>query len=486
MRIHCPIKKNALKYGRQPAIISDEATLTYEAFDRAIDRSAQKLRDIGIKEKERVCIVSPKNHEYIIALFALWRIGAVACLLSDRLPLDALSAQIKNIRGKILLASEAKAYKNLPITVISLQNVVTKNASPALSKDAFCALDRPLTILFTSGSSFLPKAVQHTFSNHYYSALGSDENIPVKPSDRWLLSVPLFHVSGVSILFRCFLKGAAVVLSQENDIRAIINKHHISHVSFVATQLQRALALKEGAKSLRKLKAILGGGSAIPQQLIAQARREKLPLYVSYGLTEMASQVATTGVLNRKGVSLKAKVLRYRKIRIANDGEILVSGKTLFQGYIKNGVLKSAIDAQGWFHTGDSGSLTKGKFLMVRGRKDTMFISGGENIFPEEIEYFLRTCAFVEDALVVAKPHQEYGFRPAAFIKAKENKRLSRLALVKHLGKFLPKFKIPDAFYLWPKELSVSGMKPNRSVFQRLLVNARHYAQGSALQCLAL
>jgi len=459
MQIRCPIKINALKYGAQPAIISDTETLTYKAFDRAIDYCAQKLKHIGIKEKERVCISAPANTEYIITLFALWRMGAVVCLLSDRLPLGALGEQIKNVRGKILLAVEAKACKSLPVTAVSLESIVIKNAPRTLSKSVFYALNQPLTILFTSGSSALPKAVQHTFANHYYSALGSDENIPVTLSDRWLLSLPLYHVSGLSILFRCFLKGASVVLSKNKDICLTINRYDVTHISFVAAQLQRVLAEKDGYNALKKLKALLVGGSAIPEQLILETRRKKLPAYLSYGLTEMASQVATTGALNHKGASLETKVLRYRKVCIAKDGEILVAGQTLFQGYIKKGALRPATDKDGWFHTGDMGSLRRGGFLTVRGRKDAMFISGGENIFPEEIEYFLRKCALVEDAYVVAHPNQEYGFRPVAFIKIKKNKRLNPLALEKYLSKFLPKFKIPDAFYLLPKKSVSTGVK---------------------------
>jgi len=465
MQIQCPVKINALKHGGRPAIIFGRETLNYKAFDNAIDYCAKKLQDIGIKGKGRVCIVAPSSPEYVIALFALWRIERVSCHLSERLPLNALSQHIKNIRGKVLLTAEAKKFKSLPIAVVSLENIVTKNAPYVSSKNACYALTQPATILFTSGSTTLPKAVQHTFANHYYSALGSNKNIPVEPFDRWLLSLPLYHVSGLSILFRCFLKGAAVVISKNKDVCSAINQHSITHVSFVAAQLQRIVAAKGGCSVLKKLKALLVGGSAIPEQLIAEARRKNFPLYVSYGLTELASQVATTGALNHKSASLKAKMLRYRKVRIAKDGEILVAGKTLFQGYIKNGVLKPATDRDGWFHTGDSGILEKGKFLTIKGRKDTMLISGGENIFPEEIEYFLRTCAFVEDAYVVAAPHQEYGFRPVAFLKLKKNKRLNRVALVKHLSKYLPKFKIPDAFYLWPNQVLSSGIKSNRRAF---------------------
>ncbi len=473
MRIQCPIRTNAFTHGAQIAIISDTQTFTYKAIDRAVDYCAQNLRAAGIRKKETVCIVSPANPEYIISLFALWRIGALSCLLSDRLPLRALGEQIKNVRGKVLLAANAKAYASLPLTVVSLKSAVTKNEPLALSKDASYAPHQPVTILFTSGSSTLAKAAQHSFANHYYSALGSDENIPVKSSDRWLLSLPLYHVSGLSILFRCFLKGAAVVISKDKDACSVIRARRITHVSFVAAQLQRALAAKGGCRAFKKLKAVLAGGSAIPEQLITQARGQKLPLYVSYGLTEMASQVATTGALNHKGASLEAKVLRYRKVCIAKDGEILVRGKTLFQGYIKKGVLRPATGKDGWFHTGDIGSLRKGGFLTVRGRKDAMFISGGENIFPEEIEYFLRECALVEDAFVVAHPNHKYGFRPVAFIKTRKGKRLDPLALEKYLSKFLPKFKIPDAFYLLPKEFTACGIKSNRGAFQKLSLHPR-------------
>src|SRR3990167_7712870 len=153
MQIQCPVRINALKYGGRGAIISDSETFTYKAFDRAIDYCAQKLKHIGIKEKERVCMSAASNPEYIITLFALWRMGAVACLLSDRLPPEALGEQIKNVRGKILFAREPEAYKNLPVDVISLESIVIKNAPLTLSKSVRYALNQQATILFTSGRS---------------------------------------------------------------------------------------------------------------------------------------------------------------------------------------------------------------------------------------------------------------------------------------------------------------------------------------------
>ena len=473
MRIQCPIKINAFSHGIRQAIISDNQTLTYRDFDYRIDACAQKLRAIGVKKRERVCILCAESPEYIILLFALWRLGAVACLLSQRFPLGALKRQIRNVRGKIILTDNVKACKNLAPIIVSLESVVKKSAPKTLSYAVGYRFNQPVTILFTSGSSAVPKAVQHSFANHYYSALGSNQNIPVVVSSRWFLSVPLYHVSGLSILFRCFLKGACVVICENKDICSIIKRRNLTHVSFVSTQLQRVLADKNGRAALKKLKALLIGGSAIPEQLVIEASRRKLPLYLSYGLTEMASQVATTGALNRKGVSLKARLLAFRKARIAKDGEILVRGKTLFQGYVKNGRLAPAVDKNGWFHSGDIGFLRKGKFLEVKGRKDAMFVSGGENIFPEEIEYFLRKLDSIEEAVVTARPDDEYGFRPVAFVRPKRNKLLSGHTLSRHLSKFLPKFKIPDDFYLWPKGLVENGIKTPRLAFQRPSLQSR-------------
>jgi o-succinylbenzoate---CoA ligase len=251
-----------------------------------------------------------------------------------------------------------------------------------------------------------------------------------------------------------------------------IEKYKITHVSLVATQLIRLLENKASINILKNLKSILIGGSHIPSNLIKNSIKYNLPIYTTYGSTEMASQITTTkSNVKSEKLYTAGKLLNYRSIKISEDGEILVKGETLFKGYIENNIIHNPLDSEGWFHTGDLGKIDNEGYLTVIGRKDNMFISGGENIYPEEIEKVLTTINEIENALVIDIPNNEFGARPIAFIKFHSNKNPDKKNIKIRLRKHLPKYKIPDAFYIWPKDISY--LKPNRSDFKTIYTNSK-------------
>jgi len=221
------------------------------------------------------------------------------------------------------------------------------------------------------------------------------------------------------------------------------------------------------------------GGASITAALLSDAVRKRMPVYLTYGLTEMASQVATGGAAQ----PLAPQVLPHREMSIADNGEILVRGETLFAGYVENGSIACPLDSQGWFHTGDLGSIDHDGALTVTGRKDNMFISGGENIQPEQIEAALTAIDGIRDALVVPVEDREYGHRPVAFVRCDENISLSDpqsimseserfrfdyVSLSNELSRTLPRFMIPVAIYPWPHDYEASGIKADRQFFREL------------------
>lgn len=353
----------------------------------------------------------------ITTFLELWQRGAVVGLLSPRSPQAETKKRISSLPSRLTNAA---------------------------------------TVIFTSGSSGEAKAVVHSLENHYFNALGSNQNIPVEPGDRWLLSLPLYHVSGMGIVWRCMLGGGDIIFPKKKDLSANISELGITHVSLVPTQLLRLLQKKSDIKVLRTLKCILLGGAPIPDDLLSKAKQLKLPVYMTYGLTEMASQVATS-----KKPFGPLQPLDHRELKIV-DNEILVRGKTLFLGYLKNGKLQKPFDKNGWFHTGDLGTFSKKEGLKILGRKDNMFISGGENIYPEEIEKALLNTGWFESAVIVPVKNIEFGFRPLAFIKPHKNQKLTAEKIIRQLKKTLPSFKVPQTYRDFPKEYTQRGMKPDR------------------------
>jgi O-succinylbenzoic acid--CoA ligase len=214
---------------------------------------------------------------------------------------------------------------------------------------------------------------------------------------------------------------------------------------------------------LAGLKAVLMGGGPVSASLVDEALSRGLPVHTSYGLTEMASQVTTTP----PGASLEAlrtagRVLPEREVSISEEGEILVRGATLFSGYVEGGRLDLPLDADGWFHSGDLGELDENGDLHLLGRRDNLFISGGENIQPEEIEEVLCRLDGIDEAVVVPVPDPEFGYRPVAFVRADGDEPGD---LAPELRKVLPGFKVPVAFHPWP-EKTRRDMKPDRNALR--------------------
>ena len=403
-----------------------------------------------------------RDERYVALVLALIRAGHVACPLSDRIPPRGLAALLRKAACSALISEDEELLQTAGANLRRLKPEDLIREGEQLAAPTDIPLERPATIIFTSGSTGSPKAALHTFGNHYYSALGSNTNIALRPGDRWLHSLPLYHVGGLSILFRCLLAGATVALPQQGTpLGEAIADLGATHVSLVSTQLLRLL--REDAE-LGGLEAVLMGGGPVPPSLVDEARARGLPIYTSYGLTEMASQVTATlpGAPLEK-LRTAGRVLPHREISISEGGEILVRGETLFAGYVGGEKIERSLDADGWFPTGDLGEVDESGYLRVLGRRDNLFVSGGENIQPEEIEEALAGLEGVEAVVVVPVPDPEFGHRPVAFVRAAGD-AVTPENLARALESILPRFKMPIAFHGWPEE--TGGMKVSRVSFR--------------------
>jgi O-succinylbenzoic acid--CoA ligase len=464
--VPCPVRAAAEDSPEAPAIVAAGGTLiTYGELDRRVTTVAMNLDELGLGAGAHVGLYLPKDERYIVLLLALIRAGYVACPLSTRTPRSGVSTLLQRAACRVLIsdkdlpeAADAGLRKLHPKG--SLENISIERDLPRSSDPLHLLLDRHATVLFTSGSTGAPKGALHTFGNHYFSARGSNANIALDPQDRWLHSLPLYHVGGISIVFRCLLAGASVALPEpEAPLGEAIARSGATHVSLVSTQLLRLL--REKGFDPSGLKALLLGGGQTPGYLLEEALARKLPIHTSYGLTEMASQVtATPPGASREVLRTSGRPLPHRELSISEDGEILVRGETLFAGYLEGEAIELPIDAGGWFHTKDLGDLDAEGYLRVRGRKDNLFVSGGENVQPEEIEEALCLLEGVEEAVVVPVPDPEFGFRPAAFVRTTGG-LVEPENLAQALEPVLERFKIPVAFYEWPE--GTGGMKANRS-----------------------
>lgn len=488
-RIPCPIQANAARYPNRPALISDRCVLSYAGYEDLVQRASLFFSQNEIVQGDRVALLLDDNRwEYPVWIFALLRLGAIPCLLNPGEPILRLQKAIESVSCNAFVTT---SKMELPFCGRSIRQVPVRfdwahaQIADQMAGTETLDLDADATILFTSGTSARPKAVLHTYGNHYFSALGANEHLSISCEDRWLLNLPLHHVSGLGILFRMALAGAAVVMpGPKEPLSEAIERLGITRLSLVSTQLIQLLA--EGFKSngASQLRTVLAGGGPVPQALIDRALEAGIPIRMTYGLTEMASQVtAARGGEGADRAGSSGTRLAWRDLRVDADGEILVRGKTLFKGYVQPDqihlpLIFDDLNSDGWFQTGDLGHIDNDGYLFILGRRDNMFVSGGENIHPEQIEEALcRLEDIVERAIVVPVPDEKFGYRPVAFLRCQPGAAVEPGKLVwlgQHISRQLecelPKFMIPISFYPWPEESEDSErrIKPDRLGLARL------------------
>ena len=501
--ITCPVFAGARRHPQAAALVTPQRTWSYRELDAAIAGTAVQLRQTGLRRGDKLAVHLPNDWRYPVVLFALLRLGALAVLTNLRLPPATLAAQLRTAGARRILAGgklKLPGIRQLNLDlgelgfrsragvlpdgagVAGLENPAHENRSlacaasvggafqprelskhnAAAQKSSQIQLNTPAVVLFTSASSGAAKAVVLTFGNLYYNALGSHRNISLRRGDRWLLSLPLYHVSGLGVLFRAWLAGAAVVIPASGDAL-----ESASHVSLVPTQLRRLLETPTGTQWLRGLKAVLVGGAATEPSLLAAARAAGIRVLPTYGMTELASQVCTLPPdAPRSKWFTAGRVLPFRELKVDAAGEINVRGRTRFFGYLVQGRLQR-LAPECWFGTGDLGTVDADGYLTVHGRKDSMFISGGENIQPAEIEQALLALPGVVAAVVVPQADPEFGARPVAFVRHAQP--VSGKKLRAQLLKKLPAYKVPVEFLPWPKDVP-PGLKLSRPFFAAQLV----------------
>ncbi|MFC1553255.1 o-succinylbenzoate--CoA ligase [candidate division KSB1 bacterium] len=473
-----PLESAAERFSDSPALISDKQVLSFIDLQNIVDIQSAYLSDLGISGKERVAILSENTPEYVILVLALERIGAVAVSVSIRFPEKQILSSLKDVNCSRIFISDMYFQRlNLPgIKKYNINDTLIED-SPRKSNNRVFDIESPASVIFTSGSSGGNKAVIHSFRNHIFSAIGANSNISFDPGDKWLLTLPLYHIGGFSIIYRSLIGGGAVVISSDkNDMFLQIRKHGISHLSLVYTQLRRLLEEDVKKDNLKGLKAIVLGGSSVEYDTIKEAYDSGLPVHTSYGNTEMCSQVTTSPVGSDPEVlKTSGRLLESREMSFSEENEILLRGNTLCSGYLKNDKVVDIRDTLGWYHSGDIGYLDEKNCLVVQGRKDNMFTSGGENIHPEEIEQYILAQPGILQAVVVPVEDKEFGYRPAAFIKMQEGILLNEEFLTEILLENLPRFKIPVRFLPFPEVNINDSFKPDREALKTLAEKIGEY-----------
>ena len=373
------------------ALVGPSGRWTYGALDALVDARAKRLVSEGIEPGRIAPAVLEPDVEGVVWMLAAWRIAAVPAPLNPRLAPAERRA-----------ATEALAE------------------APAGAQ----------VVLWTSGTEGRPRGVALSFENLEASTAAAAERLSLAADDVWLASLSPAHVGGLVLVTRSLLLGATLIAAGGFDAgaasdlvngTAAFDAPPVTHVSLVPTQLLRLLDARRGAPAPDGFRCALIGGAHAPAELVGRALRAGWPLGLTYGATEMCSQIATAPPeRTRDKTGTVGRPLAGCDVRLSADGEILARGPTLALGYVVGSDptgLAPVADADGWYHTGDLGRIDEDGDLWIIGRRADRIVSGGVTVDAVEVEEALRAHPAVIDACVVGVPDDTWGERVAAWVE---------------------------------------------------------------------
>ncbi|KGT91776.1 O-succinylbenzoic acid--CoA ligase [Erwinia typographi] len=422
------------------AVFTPQENLSWAQLATRVDRLAAGLMQQGVHAGCGVALKARNGLPALLAYLALLQCGARVLPLNPQLPPSLLAALLPSLNCDFSLSLDGEALPALP--ALSLTFISGRSHRGWDQRQI-------ATLTLTSGSGGQPKAAAHTFAAHLASAAGVVTAMGFGSDDCWLLSLPLFHVSGQGILWRWLLRGAGLALPGDRPLHQALAD--CSFASLVPTQLWRLL---HHACLPANLRSVLLGGSAIPAPLTQQAEAAGIACWCGYGMTETASTVTAKRADGRSGVG---QALAGHQVRVV-AGEVQLRSAALACGYWREGELLTLTDAQGWFATRDGGQIHQGE-LLLSGRLDNQFFSAGEGIQPEQIESVLLSHPDVSEAFVVPREDEEFGHRPVALVSLRTE--LSLAALAEWAKPLLAGFQHPVSWHLLP-ELNAGGIKISR------------------------
>lgn len=432
-----------------PALRLNDEVLSWQQLCTRIDNLAAGFHQQGVEAGDGVLLLAHNHPQTLLAWLALLQCGARILPVNPQLPHPLLEVLLPQMTLRFVLVLDGH-YDGLAALSVH---------APSGEYRVAWQPERLASMTLTSGSTGLPKAAVHTCGAHLASAEGVLALMPYGDDDDWLLSLPLFHVSGQGILWRWLQAGARLTVREKQPLEQALQG--CTHASLVPTQLWRLLNTHQRIA----LKAVLLGGAAIPVELTQQARAQGISTFCGYGLTEFASTVCAKEADGEPDVG---SALPGREVQVVN-GEVWIKAQSMASGYWRDGALLPLTNSEGWFATRDRGELHDGR-LTILGRMDNLFFSGGEGIQPESLERIIATHPHISQVFIVPLNDAEFGQRPVAVVECEPGTDITHLP--EWVQGKLARFEQPVHWLVLPAELKNGGIKISRQALKQW-VNAQ-------------
>ncbi|RRO14132.1 long-chain-fatty-acid--CoA ligase [Saccharopolyspora rhizosphaerae] len=464
--------RRALMTPDRTAFLFAGTAVSYAEFARRSTRAAHRLRASGVGPGDRVAYLGPNHLAFVETMFAAHQLGAIFVPLNFRLAAPEVDYLLSHSGAAVLVyapecADTARALQHRPAHVVALTGPAAGEqdyetwlaAGDEEPIDVEVGLDDTALILYTSGTTGRPKGAMLTHGNLVWNTYNLLAGVDVASDDVTLITAPLFHVAALDqTLLPTFLKGACSVIEPGWNVDACydrIEQHGITWMFGVTTMFADLAASPRWADAdLSSLRIVMSGGAAIPESLIRTYQERGLVFCQGYGMTETApgATFLEAGESLRKVGSAGVPVF-FTEVRVVRPdgtdvepgepGEVLVKGPNVSPGYWRDpGATEAAFDA-GWFRSGDLAKLDEDGHLHVVDRVKDMFISGGENVYPAEVESALFEHPAVAEAAVVGVPDERWGEVGRAFVVCHQDAQLTGEELRGFLRGRLAKYKIP-------------------------------------------
>jgi fatty-acyl-CoA synthase len=434
------------------AIDFDGRLLTYAELDERSEALAASFLERGLRRGDRVATLTANSPEHVVTFFACAKAGLILLPLNWRLAPPELAYQLDDAEPALFLVQEEH---DSSAAAIGRKYERLEGPTPASdlgqTLDGAVRDDDGLLLVYTSGTTGKPKGAVLTHANCFWTNLSFDLTAGLGDEDVVLQVLPQFHCGGWNVQpLLAWWKGATVLLEPGFDaarcLRLIEEKRVTTMMGVPAIYLFMAQDPRFETVDLSSLRRAVVGGAPMPEALLETWHRRGVEIVQGYGLTEAAPNVLCLppeDAVRKRGYA--GKPYAFVDVKLSEEGELLVKGPNVFPGYWRNEqATREVFDAEGWLRTGDVAERDEEGFYRIRGRLKDMYISGGENVYPAEVESVLAEHPAVADAAVVAVPDEQWGEVGAAFVVL-QGDGASEDELIAHCGSRLAKFKVPHA-----------------------------------------
>lgn len=470
------ILQGARYFPDHEAIVFEHRRLTYRELNTAVDMVAYYLRNLGIRERDRVALYCENRPEWVMFYYGIMRLGAAVVCVSSAYRSSELEYLLKDSQPACVVTSEGLVThipdkETLPdikdVIVIErddrlsdlCQKATTDSIAPFPGKD--CDADAPCLILYTGGTTGVPKGAMLTHQNLLYTAQNVCYHERTDSKDRGLCFLPLNHVfAGNHIMNSLLYSFGTLVLHKGFDMDEIISSieaNGITRLYAVPTVYIRFLNNPDCYPRLRSVGYSFSAATSMPAEIVRQWKSTfGLNIREAYGMTESSSLVTFNHMYRHKigSVGTPAGVVEVkigdqdgRPVQDGEEGEILISGPNVMKGYYNRPEETAKALAGGWLHSGDVGRIDEDGYLHIVDRLKDMIITGGLNVYPTEVENVLYLHESVEECAVAGLAHDEYGEAVAAFVRLKQGLEATEDDLIRFCKEHMASYKAPKKIF---------------------------------------